>query len=69
TLTDRERNVRRLDARLAQEGETLAGATFYSHSRNDLPLLTRVDRPHTVNPDPALLRQPPHAGMPVRVLG
>lgn len=51
TLTYREGKVRRLDAWLAQEGETLAGATFYSDSRNDLPLLSRVDRPHTVNPD------------------
>ena len=70
TLTYREGKVRRLDAWLAQEGETLAGATFYSDSRNDLPLLSRVDRPHTVNPDPALLGHPrgrlASAGMALR---
>ncbi|MCA4129922.1 haloacid dehalogenase-like hydrolase, partial [Pseudomonas aeruginosa] len=65
TLTYREGKVRRLDAWLAQEGETLAGATFYSDSRNDLPLLSRVDRPHTVNPDPALLGHAREAGWPV----
>ena len=48
---------------LAQEGETLAGATFYSDSRNDLPLLSRVDWPHTVNPDPALLGHAREAGL------
>ncbi|WP_079453088.1 efflux transporter outer membrane subunit [Pseudomonas aeruginosa] len=64
TLTYREGKVRRLDAWLAQEGETLAGATFYSDSRNDLPLLSRVDRPHTVNPDPALLGHAREAGWP-----
>ncbi|MCC0297171.1 HAD family hydrolase, partial [Pseudomonas aeruginosa] len=48
-----------------QEGEPLPGATFYSDSRNDLPLLSRVDRPHTVNPDPALLGHAREAGWPV----
>ena len=57
--------VYRLDAWLAQEGETLAGAPVYSDSRNDLPLLSRVDRPHTVNPDPALLGHAREAGWPV----
>ncbi|MGC8384894.1 HAD family hydrolase [Pseudomonas aeruginosa] len=61
--TARARSV--ASAWLAQEGETLAGATFYSDSRNDLPLLSRVDRPHTVNPDPALLGHAREAGWPV----
>ena len=65
TLTYREGKVRRLAAWLAQEGETLAGATCYSDSRNALPLLSRVDRPHTVNPDPALLGHAREAGWPV----
>ncbi|HEJ5651207.1 TPA: HAD-IB family hydrolase, partial [Pseudomonas aeruginosa] len=29
------------------------------------PLLSRVDRPHTVNPDPALLGHAREAGWPV----
>ena len=50
----REGKVRRLQAWMAQHGETLAGSWFYSDSHNDLPLLTRVDHPVAVNPDPEL---------------
>ncbi len=57
--------VYRLDAWLAQEGETLAGATFYSDSRNDLPLLKLVGHPNTVNPDPTLLAYAKEMGWPV----
>jgi len=33
---------------------TLQGSTFYSDSRNDLPLLQQVDHPVCVDPDPVL---------------
>lgn len=65
TLTYREGKVTRLLDWLEAEGETLAGAAFYSDSRNDLPLLQRVSRPHAVNPDPALRAHAEQAGWPV----
>ncbi|MFZ6049916.1 HAD family hydrolase [Pseudomonas sp. CR3202] len=65
TLTYREGKVSRLDAWLKEQGEALAGASFYSDSRNDLPLLSLVDKPNAVNPDEALRRHAKHAGWPV----
>ncbi|MBB2495784.1 HAD family hydrolase [Aquipseudomonas ullengensis] len=53
-LTYREGKVQRLQDWLASEGESLDGAHFYSDSRNDLPLLSLVEHPHAVNPDPTL---------------
>lgn len=50
----RDGKIRRLEQWLATEGEALAGAHFYSDSRNDLPLLCHVAHPHAVNPDAAL---------------
>ncbi|NQD93805.1 HAD family hydrolase, partial [Pseudomonas sp. CrR25] len=64
-LTYREGKVTRLLAWLEQHGESLDGAYFYSDSRNDLPLLQRVSRPHAVNPDPVLRRHAEQAGWPV----
>ncbi|MHC5348777.1 HAD family hydrolase [Metapseudomonas furukawaii] len=64
-LTYREGKVTRLHAWLEQEGESLEGAYFYSDSRNDLPLLSRVDKPHTVNPDPSLRAHAEQAGWPI----
>ena len=64
-LTYREGKVTRLNAWLAEQGESLAGASFYSDSRNDLPLLQVVDKPHVVNPDPTLLQHAQQAGWPV----
>ena len=64
-LTYREGKVTRLLDWLDAEGENLEGATFYSDSRNDLPLLLRVDNPHVVNPDPVLLEHAQKAGWPV----
>ncbi|MHA7881476.1 MAG: histidinol-phosphatase [Saccharospirillum sp.] len=51
--------VTRLNAWLAQEQESMAGAWFYSDSHNDLPLLEQVDHPVAVDPD-ARLRQIAH---------
>ena len=64
-LTYREGKVQRLQAWLAAEGESLDGAYFYSDSRNDLPLLQLVDKPHAVNPDPALRVHAEQAGWPI----
>lgn len=64
-LTYREGKVTRLLEWLDAESENLEGATFYSDSRNDLPLLLRVDNPHVVNPDPALLEHAQQAGWQV----
>ena len=50
----RDGKIRRLEQWLAAQGEALAGAHFYSDSRNDLPLLCHVAHPHAVNPDAAL---------------
>lgn len=46
--------IERLRQWLAQTGESLAGAWFYSDSRNDIPLLEVVDHPVAVDPDEAL---------------
>lgn len=50
----REGKIRRLELWRAAQGESLAGAHFYSDSCNDLPLLCHVEHPHAVNPDAAL---------------
>jgi len=64
-LTHREGKITRLLQWLDEEGENLEGASFYSDSRNDLPLLLKVDHPHVVNPDPVLLAHAEKAGWPV----
>lgn len=64
-LTYREGKVTRLQSWLIEQGESLAGASFYSDSRNDLPLLALVDKPFTVNPDPALRAHAEEAGWPI----
>lgn len=64
-LTYREGKVTRLQTWLQEHGESLAGAYFYSDSRNDLPLLQLVDKPHVVNPDPTLREHAEQAGWPI----
>ncbi|CAD5107759.1 HAD family hydrolase [Zestomonas carbonaria] len=64
-LTYREGKITRLRAWLEGQGESLDGASFYSDSHNDLPLLRLVDRPHAVNPDPQLRRHAEEAGWPI----
>lgn len=61
----REGKVRRLEDWLAGRGETLAGSSFYSDSHNDLPLLSLVDRPVAVDPDPILLGYAEGRGWPI----
>ncbi len=48
-----------------QEGFELGAATFYSDSITDLPLLERVERPVTVNPDARLRRLARRRGWPI----
>ncbi|MNE97185.1 hypothetical protein D3C80_1954950 [compost metagenome] len=55
----------RLKAWLEEQGESLEGAHFYSDSRNDLPLLSLVANPRTVNPDPTLRAHAEQAGWPI----
>ena len=64
-LTYRDGKVKRLQAWLTEHGESLDGAYFYSDSRNDLPLLTRVTQPIAVNPDPVLRAHAEQAGWPI----
>ncbi|UVJ42844.1 HAD-IB family hydrolase [Pseudomonas sp. LS1212] len=65
TLTYREGKITRLMDWLDAEEENLEGAYFYSDSRNDLPLLRKVDNPRVVNPDPVLLAEAEKAGWPI----
>ena len=65
TLTYREGKITRLLEWLDAEEENLEGASFYSDSRNDLPLLLKVDHPHAVNPDPVLREHAEKAGWPI----
>ena len=65
TLTYREGKITRLLEWLDAEEGNLEGASFYSDSRNDLPLLLKVDYPHVVNPDPVLLEHAEKAGWPI----
>ncbi len=62
TPSYREGKVVRLDSWLAARNISLDGATFYSDSHNDLPLLQRVDRPVAVDPDPTLEKHARRAG-------
>ena len=53
----RQGKIARLESWLAERGTTLATfakSWFYSDSRNDIPLLSRVTHPVAVNPDPTL---------------
>ncbi|ATR84338.1 HAD-IB family hydrolase [Pseudomonas sp. FFUP_PS_473] len=64
-LTYREGKITRLLEWLDQEEENLEGASFYSDSRNDLPLLLKVDHPVVVNPDPVLRGHAEQHGWPI----
>jgi HAD superfamily hydrolase (TIGR01490 family) len=67
----REGKVARLDAWLAERGESLASyaeSWFYSDSLNDLPLLERVSHPVAVDPDPTLGAHARRKGWPIMSL-
>ena len=60
--------IARVEAWLAGQGHRLqdfAQSTFYSDSRNDLPLLERVTRPVAVDPDAVLAAEARRRGWPV----
>lgn len=68
----REGKIERLEAWLAGRGESIKNtvkSTFYSDSRNDLPLLERVSHPVAVDPDDALRAHAAAHGWPVISLG
>lgn len=60
--------VERLQAWLAESGQTLNGSWFYSDSHNDLPLLERVDHPVAVDPDETLKAQARQRGWTIMSL-
>lgn len=57
--------VHRLEQWLAAQPGPVGPITFYSDSRNDLPLLERVDHPVAVDPDPVLRDIATARGWPV----
>jgi HAD superfamily hydrolase (TIGR01490 family) len=61
----RDGKVTRLEAWLHDSGHDLAGSYFYSDSQNDLPLLSRVEHPVAVDPDPTLAATAREKGWPV----
>lgn len=61
----REGKITRLQTWLAERDEQPRETTFYSDSRNDLPLLERVERPVAVDPDPVLDETARARGWPV----
>jgi len=61
----REGKVTRLERWLLENGMSLDGSTFYSDSRNDLPLLEQVDQPVAVDPCPELRTIAEQRGWPV----
>lgn len=61
----REGKVTRLNEWLAQRGESMEGAYFYSDSQHDLALLDLVDNPVAVDPDDTLLARAQEAGWPI----
>jgi HAD superfamily hydrolase (TIGR01490 family) len=64
----REGKIARLNDWLAERGTTLAAfreSWFYSDSRNDIPLLSRVTNPVAVNADPTLAKLAAAKGWPI----
>lgn len=61
----RDGKVERLHEWLRATGERLEQGWFYSDSHNDLPLLSRVDHPVAVDPDPTLAREARERGWPL----
>ena len=57
--------VKVLENWLGAHGGTLAESCFYSDSHNDLPLLSRVNRPTAVDPDEILNTHAVNHGWPV----
>lgn len=64
----KEGKVTRLNRWMQENGFTLDGATFYSDSMNDLPLLEQVSYPVAVDPDPKLMAEAEHRNWPIMSL-
>ncbi|WP_018142094.1 HAD family phosphatase [Thioalkalivibrio sp. ALJ7] len=63
-----EGKIERLRQHLADHSDPevhIAQASFYSDSRNDIPLLEQVGRPVAVDPDPTLAEHARNKGWPV----
>jgi HAD superfamily hydrolase (TIGR01490 family) len=61
----KEGKVTRLNRWLEETRTSLAGSYFYSDSRNDLPLLEKVEHPFAVDPDDALRAEAQKRGWPI----
>ena len=61
----REGKVKRLREWLRDRRWSPTGTWFYSDSHNDLPLLSEVDQPVAVDPDPRLRKEAAARGWPV----
>ncbi|HET7404345.1 MAG TPA: HAD family hydrolase [Usitatibacter sp.] len=63
----REGKIQRVNEWLAEMGHSLADfeSWFYSDSRNDLPLLEKVDHPVAVDPDQTLRAEAQKRGWPI----
>jgi HAD superfamily hydrolase (TIGR01490 family) len=61
----REGKVTRLNEWLAESGESMEGAYFYSDSHHDLALLELVDYPVAVDPNDRLRARATEAGWPI----
>ena len=57
--------VEKLQSWLKLSDESMENSTFYSDSRNDLPLLELVTKPVAVNPDKELMRIATDNGWPI----
>lgn len=57
-----EGKVERLNSWLQTNQHSLLGSYFYSDSRNDIPLLERVDHPVAVDADPVLIEHAQRLG-------
>ena len=57
--------VSRLDDWLKKNNATLEGSYFYSDSRNDIPLLEKVDHPVAVDPDDMLRKHAEQQQWPI----
>ncbi len=64
----KEGKVTRLNRWMQENGFSLDGATFYSDSMNDLPLLEQVSYPVAVDPDPKLMAEAEHRNWPIMSL-
>jgi len=60
-----EGKVTKITEWMAENNESLEGASFYSDSHNDLPLLKQVDKPVAVDPDEKLRLYAEMQGWPI----